>query len=202
MARRLNQTQLKKELGITDEAIDFIRERNIIRWSKVGRQIYFDGKAIETFKKSFDIRDHLTIDECAQKLKKHGFYSQPASSGKKTAKGRNKPKLYENRLGMNIYITVKTLIDGSNDTLEDGRKFLPDEYRLEVRELGKTIYIERDSFAKTLKWIWKPYPNDKTEPFVQWVNVKPKKKKARKKGIRGLKNIKTARKIVGRKQKI
>ncbi len=193
MARRLNQTQLKDELGITDEAIKAICKNNWIRWSKVGNKIYFDGESVKIFKRSFDIKDHLTISECAKKLKKWEYYSTPASAGRKTKKGRNKPKSYETRLGMGIYITVQTLIDGSNDTLQDGRKFLPDEYRLEVRELGKTIYIPRKSFAKTLKWLWKPYPDDPKEPEVVWKNVKPKR--SGKKGIRGAKTLKTARKI-------
>ena len=155
MAKRLNQTQLQKELGITVEAIDFIREHNIIRWSKVGTKIFFDGKSVEIFKRSFDIRDHLTISECAKKLKKHGFYSDPQSSGKKKkGGGRKKPKMYAtDRFGILIYITVQTLIDGSDQTIDDGKKFLPDEYRLEVRELGKTRYIPRESFAKTLNWL-------------------------------------------------
>jgi hypothetical protein len=216
MAGRLNQSQLKKELGLTDEAIDNIRELNIIRWSKSGKQIYFDRDAVEIFKKSFDIRDHLTISECAKKLKKYDLYSEPQSSGKKKkGGGRKSPKSYATSLGPDIYITVKTLIKGSNDTLQDGRKFLPDDYRLEVRELGKTIYIPRDSFAKTLKWLFKLKPrsdewlrkqtdewhdNQRDNDEIQWVNVKPKKKKkqSRKKGIRGLKTIKTARKIVGK----
>jgi hypothetical protein len=212
MAKKLNQAQLKKELGVTDEAIDFIREHNLIYWSKSGKQIFFDGQETENFKKSFEVRDHLTISECAKKLKKYKLYSSPDSKGKKKkGGGRNKPKMYSNCLGPNIYITVQTLIDGSNQTLMDDRELLPDEYRLEVRELGKTIYIPRDSFAKTLKWLFKLKPRSmewlrkqseewhdkqRDDDDIQWVNVNPERSLARK----ARKTLKNAKRL-GKKKK-
>ena len=164
--------------------IKYLRTENIITWSKVGRQIDFDEESVEIFEESFDRNDYLTRNECAQKLKKHGFYSSPDSSGKKTAKGRKRPKMYSSRrLGPSIYITVKTLINGSTDTLDDGRKFLPDEYKLEVREFGRTKYFPRKSFAKTLKWLWRLVRPIGVPPAVPWVNVKPEKERSRKRGI-------------------
>ncbi|MBF0165664.1 MAG: hypothetical protein HQM01_14375 [Magnetococcales bacterium] len=191
----MNQKQLQKDLGITKEAIDYIREENIIAWSKVGRQIEFDIESVKTFRRSFNIKDYLTIDECAKKLKKHGFYSYPQSSGKKTAKGRNNPKMYAtDRFGPFFYITVQILIDGSDQTQEDGSKFLPDEYRLEIKKFGKTQYIPRKSFANTLQWLWRLSHSIK-KPEVQWVNVKKERSPKQFGKIRNLKSLKTMKRI-------
>ena len=162
-------------MGLPLNVIKHLRAENIITSRKNRREYNFEWGSVERFQSTFDRGDHLTISQCAEKLRKHGYYSEPTSGGSKKPKGRgrNKPKSYMCSLGSNeYYIQVITLINGTD--------WLPDEYRLKYIDLGKTRYIKKESFTKTLNWLMSldKKVNPKI-PFVQWVNVNPEKKRPR-----------------------
>ena len=162
----INQKQLKELLKLPPNVIRHLKDNSILKWTKVGRQHFFDEESVREFQQSFNIDDYVTIGECTKKLRKYDFYSD---------------KLYNNFFynRLKIYITVTKLIEGSSE--------IPNEYRLESVKFGVTEYISKSSFAKTLNWMRNinHKVNPKQKPFV--FNNKVKKRKRQ--SIRKMKKI-------------
>jgi len=130
--KHINQKQLIERFKLPSNVIRHLKDKNILKWKKVGRQHFFDEESVKQFQQSFNIDDYLTVGECTEKLQKYDFYSSKLYKG-----------FYFNCL--KIYITVTKLIEGSSE--------IPNEYRLESVKFGVTEYISKKSFAKTLNWL-------------------------------------------------
>lgn len=129
----INQTQLGKMLNLSPKAIQHLKDENVIKWKKVGRQNIFNKTSIKQFQQSFNRDDYITKRECDKKLSKWGFTSFRDS----------RLNVYINPL--HIYINTTKLIIGTND--------IPNEYLLTVKQFGDTKYITKKSFAITLNWL-------------------------------------------------
>jgi|MGYP003964507721 hypothetical protein len=128
----INQKQLENLLRLPPNVIRHLKDKNILKWKKAGRQHFFEEESVIQFQKTFDRDDYLTVGECKEKLDRWEFYSDKLYNG-----------FYHNKL--EIYITVTKLINGT--------KKIPTKYRLKTIQFGVTQYIPIDSFAKTLNWL-------------------------------------------------
>jgi len=128
----INQKQLEDRLKLPPNVIRHLKDENILKWNKIGRQHFFEEESIIQFKQTFDRDEYLTVGECKEKLDRWEFYSD---------------KLYRNFYNnkLDIYITVTKLINGTRS--------IPTNHRLKTVRFGVTEYISRDSFAKTLNWL-------------------------------------------------
>lgn len=154
-AKPINQRQLKKLLNLSANEIRALKEDGTLQYQRVGTQDIFDETSVNRFMESFRIEDYLTIGRCRRILERCGYYTI-----------RYKRQLVNN---LGFYVTVAALTRKHPD--------IPEEYRLETTSFGKTQYIRRDQFKKTLNWMrdimYKPSQNsDESNPLV--IN-KPKK---------------------------
>lgn len=166
MKKSINQKQLRELLKLPPNVIRHLKDVNILKWKKVGRQHFFDEESIRQFQQTFNRDDYLTKGECVEKLRRYGFYSDKIYKG-----------FYHNNI--NIYITVVKLIDGTDD--------IPNKFRLERIKFGVTEYISKHSFAVTLNWLrnYNHKVNPIRKPFVfDNTDVKSKKSKLKSMGKR------------------
>ena len=167
----INQKQLMEILKLPSNVIRHLKDKNVLKWKKAGRQHHFDEESIKLFQQTFNRDDYLTIGECKKKLDRWKFYSD---------------KIYNNFYynNLNIYITVIKMIEGTDD--------IPKEYRLERVQFGVTKYISKHSFARTLNWLRKL--NHKVNPVIK-IPVHSlttiKKKSTKRKGMGIMKVITT-----------
>ena len=167
----INQRRLRELLKLSPSVIRHLKETNILQYSRVGTEDIFDESSVKAFMESFNIDDYLTIGECKEILEKEdrGYYTYRMPN----------MKFYYFTLG--FYITVKTLIKGNSD--------IPAEYRLQTQEFGKTIYICKKSFNKTLRWLDGIHRKLNPPQPTSNVTFTPKPKTPKNKGLGGLKKI-------------
>ncbi len=168
----INQRRLKEITNLPSYVIRHLKKTRQLEFKRVGTEDIFDENSVNRFMESFRIEDYLTIGECKRVLDERKYYSFRPD-------WRN---AYIHTLG--IYITVIQLIRGGYGIL--------DEYRLVPKEFGKTQYVSKESFNRTLKWLdgihRKRYPKTKSN-----VVFTPKTKKPKKLGLGGLKKINSTR---------
>ena len=178
VSQPINQRRLRELTNLSPSVIRHLKETNILQYSRVGTEDIFDESSVRSFMESFRIEDYLTIGECKEILEKEdrGYYTYRMPN----------MKFYYFPLG--FYITVKTLIKGNSD--------IPTEYRLITKEFGKTIYICKKSFNKTLNWLDGIHRKlNPPKPTFTPISI-PTQKKPKPMGLKGLK------KIGGKKQQI
>lgn len=168
----INQRRLMDLLKLSPSVIRYLKDNNILRYKRVGTEDIFDEHSVNRFMESFKVDDYLTIGECRKVLVKREYY---------TIKWGWK-KIYIHNLG--FYITVKQLIRGGYG--------IPSQYRLTTKEFGKTQYISKESFKRTLDWLDEVNEqlHPKSDPNVVF-QTKPKTPK--KKGLGGLRKINTTK---------
>jgi hypothetical protein len=130
-SKGFNQRQLKELLNLSANEIRSLKENGTLRYQRIGTQDIFDETSVNLFMESFNRDDYLTVGECRKILVHHEYYTD-----------RDRV-IYISRLG--IYITVKSLTEGNPE--------IPLEYRLQKRDFGKTRYITKESFNRTLDWL-------------------------------------------------
>jgi hypothetical protein len=142
--------------------IRHLRENNIISSTKDGASIVFDRESVEKFQKDFNRAEYIPKSECDKNLRKYVTRVKQPTKNKKTM------GLHDHPVG--IYLSGVKLINGSDE--------IPDEYRLDVREIGEAQYITKKSFAKTLNWLDSLYEkeNPRKPPYVP---MKTEKKRSR-----------------------
>lgn len=172
VSQPINQRRLRELTNLSPSVIRHLKETNILQYSRVGTEDIFDESSVQSFMDTFKVDDYLTIGECRKVLEDKKYYT--IRDGWK--------RIYYFPLG--FYITVKTLIKGNSD--------IPTEYRLTTRKFGKTQYISKESFDKTLKWL--DGIHRKLHPKSKFKGVfTPKPKPPKKKGLGGLKKITTSK---------
>lgn len=170
VSQPINQRRLREMLNLSPSVIRHLKETNILQYSRVGTEDIFDETSVKAFMDGFNLNDYLTIGECKEILEKEdrGYYTYRMPN----------MKFYYFPLG--FYITVKTLIKGNSD--------IPTEYRLQTKEFGKTIYICKKSFNKTLSWL-DGIHRKLNPPKPTYVPSTPTQKKPKPKGLSGLKKF-------------
>ena len=141
----INKTKLEELLDVPPSIIKYFIKQKILKFKKVGRENIYSKQSIKKLLLSFNRYDYLRNGEVVEKLRRWGFTSVYIEDYVVLANGKRKyfDKFYSNPLG--IKINCKKLIEGGEG--------IPSEYQLSVRLIGKTKYITRTSFAKTLNWL-------------------------------------------------
>ncbi len=166
----INQSQLKKMLNLPSYVIRHLKETNQLKFHRVGTEDIFDEDSVNLFMDTFNRDDYLTVGKCKKILVRCGYYTY------------RHPQMKFYYFPLNFYVTVKTLIVGNSD--------IPKEYRLHPTVFGKTQYIRRDEFKKTLNWMRDI--NNKLHPKKSNTTIfTPPKKKTKVKGLKGTKKIRT-----------
>jgi len=144
-------------LGLPTNVIKHLRTEKIIESTKVGSAFIFDRKSVEEFQKGFNRDDYLSYLEFTAKIEPYVTFKDSGH--------------YVSPVG--IYVAGITLITGSDE--------IPDEYRVEVEEFGRTKYINKQSLDKTIKWMKKVGGIvDTPQPNVEYIFKKKEKKRPRK----------------------
>lgn len=167
--KSINQSQLKKLLNLPSYVVRHLKGDGTLKFHRVGTEDVFDETSVKSFMESFNRSDYLTIGECKKILDKWDFYTHRSP----------KIKFYYFPLG--FYVSVKVLIEGNSD--------VPSQYRLETRDFGKTTYISRKSFAKTLNWMRHIHHKEHPKGSSNFQLSAPLVKKPMVKGLKGTKKI-------------
>ena len=169
----INQRRLKEITNLPSYVIRHLKKTRQLEFQRVGTEDIFDETSVNRFMESFRIEDYLTIGECREVLEKRMYYSFRPD-------WRN---TYIHILG--FYITVIQLIRGGYG--------IPDEYRLTTKKFGKTVYVSKESFKRTLEWL--DGIHRKRFPITTDSNVvyQTKPKKSKKLGLGRLKKINITR---------
>ena len=171
VSQPINQRRLREMLNLSPSVIRHLKETNILQYSRVGTEDIFDETSVKAFMDGFNLNDYLTIGECKEILEKEdrGYYTY------------RMPNMKFYYFPLNFYITVKTLIKGNSD--------IPTEYRLITKEFGKTQYVSKESFNRTLEWL-DGIHRTLNQPKPTFAPISPPKPKSQKKvGLGGLKKI-------------
>jgi hypothetical protein len=175
----INKTELKKMLRLTDSAFQYLIDAKILKFEKIGRENLFSIELVKIFQQLFNRDDYITKGEIDKKLEKYNFTTF-------------RPKANWNVPfnPLDIYVNGKALIEGGGD--------IPPDYKLTGHRFGKTIYIERSSFAKTLNWLRgvnhkvNPKPTkEQKEKMKEFTKEFGEKRKTRRRGIGGIRGKRT-----------
>mgnify|MGYP003413747234 FL=1 len=165
----INQRRLKEITNLPSYVIRHLKKTRQLEFQKVGTEDIFDETSVNRFMESFRIEDYLTIGECRKVLVDRKYYTE------------RMPNMKFYYFPLNFYITVKTLIKGNSD--------IPTEYRLITKEFGKTQYVSKESFNRTLEWL-DGIHRTLNQPKPTFAPISPPKPKSQKKvGLGGLKKI-------------
>ena len=135
----INQTKLMLLLDVPPSVIKYFKKEKILKSRKVGRENVFAKKSIEQLLRTFNRYDYLSKGEVVEKLRRWRFTSVWVVD----KRAKRWDTYYANPLGIEI----------NGTKLIKGGEGIPSEYQLSVRLIGKTKYITRTSFAKTLNWL-------------------------------------------------
>ena len=169
VSQPINQRRLMELTNLSPSVIRHLKETNILQYSRVGTEDIFDESSVKSFMDGFNLNDYLTIGECRKVLVDREYYTE------------RMPNMRVYRFPLDFYITVKTLIKGNSD--------IPTEYRLVTQKFGKTVYVSKESFNKTLDWL-DGIHRKLNPPKPLFTPTSPQKPKSPKqKGLSGLKRI-------------
>jgi hypothetical protein len=166
----INQSQLKRLLKLSPNEIRYLKQKNILKYQRVGTEDIFDETSVKSFMDFFNRNDYLTVGECRKILVKWNFYTY------------RDPQIRFYYFPLGFYVSVKSLINRNPD--------IPSEYQLHPIKFGTTQYISRKEFAKTLNWM--RHINQKLHPKISNTqNFAPLVKKPKVKGLNGTKRIRS-----------
>lgn len=149
----INQIQLKKQLGLSKSAFQYLEDTNVLQRQKIQGRVYYSHTSINNFRKTFDIDDYYTIGECKKILDTHEFYDVFALR-------MSIPKF-------DFSITVIQLINTKRS-----------EYKLSTKKIGDTVYITKKSMDRCITNLKilenKLFPTSTTENFTPVKTTKGK----------------------------
>ena len=135
----INKTKLEELLDVPPSIIKYFIKQKILKFKKVGRENIYSKQSIKKLLLSFNRYDYLRNGEVVEKLRRWRFTSVWVVD----KRAKRWDTYYANPLGIEI----------NGTKLIKGGEGIPSKYLLSVRLIGKTKYITRTSFAKTLNWL-------------------------------------------------